>query len=69
MSSSIQLANADFTFSNLTLANPQGLQGGAGFFKITYGWRTVLIQTPKCYTKNGIHKTEKKIYCWCFKFN
>ena len=63
MSSSIQLANADFTFSNLTLANPQGLQGGAYFSKLRMGGEPVLIQTPKCYTKNGIHKTEKKMYC------
>ena len=63
MSNSIQLANADFTFSNLTLANPQGLQGGAYFSKLRVGDEPVLIQTPKCYTKNGIHKTEKKIYC------
>jgi len=63
MSSSIQLANADFTFSNLTLANPQGLQGGAYFSKLRVDGEPVLIQTPKCYTKNGIHKTEKKMYC------
>jgi len=63
MSSSIQLANADFTFSKLTLANPQGLQGGAYFSKLRMGDEPVLIQTPKCYTKNGIHKTEKKMYC------
>ena len=63
MSDSIQLANADFTFSNLTLANPQGLQGGAYFSKLRVGGEPVLIQTPKCYTKNGIHKTEKKMYC------
>jgi len=63
MSNSVQLANTDFTFSNLTLANPQGLQGGAYFSKLRMGDEPVLIQTPKCYTKNGIHKTEKKIYC------
>jgi hypothetical protein len=63
MSNSIQLANADFTFSDLTLANPQGLQGGAYFSKLRVGNEAVLIQTPKCCTKNGIHKTEKKIYC------
>jgi hypothetical protein len=63
MSDSIQLANADFTFSDLTLANPQGLQGGAYFSKLRVGNEAVLIQTPKCCTKNGIHKTEKKIYC------
>jgi len=63
MSNSIQLANTDFTFSKLTLANPQGLQGAAYFSKLRVGEEPVLIQTPKCYTKNGIHKTEKKMYC------
>jgi hypothetical protein len=63
MSNSVQLANTDFTFSNLTLANPQGLQGGTYFSKLRMIDEPVLIQTPKCYTKNGIHKTEKKIYC------
>jgi len=63
MSDSIQLANADFTFSELALANPQGLQGGAYFSKLRVEGEPVLIQTPKCCTKNGIHKTEKKIYC------
>ena len=63
MSNSIQSANEDFPFSNLTLANPQGLQGGAYFSKLRISGESVLIQTPKCSTKNGIHKTEKKIYC------
>ena len=63
MVDSVQLANTDFTFSNLTLANPQGLQGGAYFSKLRMNNEPVLIQTPKCSTKNGIHKTEKKIYC------
>ena len=63
MTESVQIANADFTFSDLTLANPQGLQGGAYFSKLRMDNKPVLIQTPKCSTKNGIHKTEKKIYC------
>ncbi len=63
MADSVQLANKDFTFSDLTLANPQGLQGGAYFSKLRMYDKPVLIQTPKCLTKNGIHKTEKKIYC------
>ena len=63
MSNSVQLPNEEFEFSNLTLANPQGLQGGAYFSKLKLNEQPVLIQTPKCSTKNGIHKTEKKIYC------
>ena len=63
MSNSVQIPNEEFEFSNLTLANPQGLQGGAYFSKLKLNGQPVLIQTPKCSTKNGIHKTEKKIYC------
>ena len=63
MSNSIQLPNEQFDFSSLSLANPQGLQGGAYFSKLKLNGQPVLIQTPKCFTKNGIHKTEKKIYC------
>ena len=53
----------DFPFSDITLANPQGLQGGAYFSRLKLYDDRVPIQTPKCQTKNGIHKTEKKIYC------
>lgn len=63
MSNPLHLTNAEFPFANLSLANPQGLQGGAYFSKIRMNNEPVIIQTPKCLTKNGIHKTEKKIYC------
>ena len=53
----------NFPFSDLTLANPQGLQGGAYFSKLKLFDEKIPIQMPKCLTKNGIHKTEKKIYC------
>lgn len=63
MSNLVHVANAQFQFDSLTLANPHGLQGGAYFSKLRINENPVLIQTPKCLTKNGIHKTEKKIYC------
>ena len=63
MSNSIHQANTQFPFDSLALANPHGLQGGAYFSKLHISGEPVLIQTPKCLTKNGIHKTEKKIYC------
>ena len=63
MSNLVHVANAQFQFDSLTLANPHGLQGGAYFSKLRIDEDPVLIQTPKCLTKNGIHKTEKKIYC------
>ena len=63
MSNSVQLPNEQFDFRSLSLANPQGLQGGAYFSKLKLNGQPFLVQTPKCSTKNGIHKTEKKIYC------
>ena len=61
--SKLILPDKEFPFSKLTLANPQSIQGGAYFSKIRISGEPVVIQTPKCFTKNGIHKTEKKIYC------
>ena len=56
-------ANNSFAFSKVSLATPNGIQGGAYFSKIRVNNAPILIQTPKCTTKNGIHRTEKKIYC------
>ena len=52
-----------FPFDELTLANPQGLQGGAYFSKLKILGTPVTLQTIRCKTKNGIIKTEKKMYC------
>ena len=53
----------DFPFNELSLANPQGLQGGAYLSKIKVFGKKLSLQTPRCTTKNGIVKTDKKIYC------
>ena len=63
---SIQIHSFDknkFPFDDVTLANPQGLQGGAFFSRLKLLGDSITVQTPKCKTKNGIVKTEKKIYC------
>jgi hypothetical protein len=49
-------------FSNIKLRMPKPLQGGTYFSKIENDGKPLLIQTPKCLTKNGIHKTGKKSY-------
>ena len=54
---------SEFPFNDITLANPRGLQGGAYFSKIKLLGNSISLQTPKCKTKNGIIKTDKKIYC------
>ena len=59
----IYKTDAKYDFTKLKLQNPKGIQGGAFFSKLVFDENTVLIQTPKCLTKDGIHKTEKRIYC------
>ncbi len=50
-------------FSSINLKNPKPLQGGTFFAPIYNDSNNILIiQTPKCLTKNGIHKTGKKTY-------
>lgn len=51
------------TDNNITLGNPHGIQGGAYLSKIRNNDEDFLIQLNKCTTKNGIIKTDKKIYC------
>ena len=60
--------NKEFPFNELSLANPSGLQGGSYFSKLKIFDEKVLVQMPKCSTKNGIHRTGKKIYI-DLKFN
>ena len=60
---SVQLLDENFNFDNLVLTSPVGVQGGAYFSKLKYGNERLIIQTPKCKTKNGIKKKSKKSYC------
>ena len=57
------LKKSVFPYDELSLANPHGLQGGAYFSKLRLLGKTISFQTPKSKTKNGIIKTDKKIYC------
>lgn len=54
----------NFPLDEIKLKSPKPLQGGTYYSKlIVNDEKPIFIQTPKCYTKNGIHKTGKKIYC------
>ena len=64
----VHLIGDDFDFSKLSLSAPTGVQGGAYFSKLKYDGDKLIIQIPKCGTKNGIKKTGKKSYC-DLKFN
>ena len=55
--------NAQFEFSNLTMVSPTALSGGVYFIRIlTKDQTPVYIQSPKCTTKQGIIKTNKKMH-------
>ena len=53
----------NYPFDQLKIHSPQAIQGGTYLAKISRDGNPILFQTPKCNTKRGIHKTEKKIYC------
>lgn len=54
--------NDTFNFSNISLAHPVGIQGGAYFTKIEFNKKPLYIQTTKGLTKQGIVKSGKKYY-------
>jgi len=52
-----------FIFEDLTLGFPNNISNGSFFTKIFWKNKPLFIQTPKCYTKQGFIKSNKKIYC------
>lgn len=55
--------NESFDFSNISLAHPIGIQGGAYFTKIEFNKKPLYIQTSKSLTRQGFVKSGKKYYC------
>ena len=55
----------DFNFSLINLANPSIINNSNHICKITHGdtGKNLYIQLPKCTTKNGIVKSNNRIYC------
>ena len=62
MNNSIVSNFNDFNFDGLSLAQPHAIQGGTYFTRLTNASDSLYVQTPKCSTKQGITKTEHKIY-------
>jgi hypothetical protein len=60
---SIFQPNDTFDYSNLSLAHPTGIQGGAYFTKIQMSNKPLYIETPKSLTRQGFVKHGKKYYC------
>uniref|UniRef100_A0A6C0HVN4 Uncharacterized protein n=1 Tax=viral metagenome TaxID=1070528 RepID=A0A6C0HVN4_9ZZZZ len=54
--------NKLFDFSDITLAHPTSIQGGAYFTKILQKNKPLYIEAPKCLTKQGFVKNGKKMY-------
>jgi hypothetical protein len=52
-----------FEFDKLSLAQPNALQGGSYFTKLLNNNNPLRIQLNQCSTKQGIVKTDKKLYC------
>ena len=53
----------DYPFDDITIKTPRALQGGTFCANLEINEGPILIQTPKCKTKAGIHKTAKQLYC------
>jgi len=62
MNSSIITDFDNFDFGDLALAQPHAVQGGTYFTRLTRGGENLYIQTPKCRTKQGVTRTEHKVY-------
>ena len=54
--------NENFNFENITLGQPNAIQGGAYFTKILCNNKSLYIQCPKCVSKQGVIKNGKKMY-------
>ena len=57
----IKYINNEFDFNGLSLAHPNGLQGGSYFTKLTVNNESLYLQTKRCRTKQGIVKTIKNL--------
>ena len=61
--SSQLLPNEDYPFNDIVIKTPKALQGGTYSAQLELNSEPIVIQTPKCKTKKGIHKTSKQVYC------
>ena len=63
MSNYLLETDKKYPFERIKVHTPQPIQGGSYLAKISLNDDPIIFQTPKCSTKRGIHKTDKKIYC------
>ena len=56
--------NSEFDFSQISIISPTSLSGGNYFLRmLTKKQEPLYIQPPKCFTKQGIIHSGKKMYC------
>ena len=53
----------NYPFEEIKIKNLKPLQGGTFLANLELNEEPIVIQTPKCKTKHGIHKTSKTTYC------
>ena len=58
-----ELPNEDYPIDDIIIKTPKAVQGGTYSAQLEMNSKPIIIQTPKCKTKKGIHKTSKQIYC------
>ena len=58
-----ELPNDDYPIDDIIIKTPKAVQGGTYSAQLEMNSKPIIIQTPKCKTKKGIHKTSKQIYC------
>ena len=54
--------NDQFPFDQMSLADPQALQGGSYFSRLSINSSAVVVQLPQCGTKEGVVKTARSKY-------
>ena len=63
MSNIYNFQSQNIPYESISLGIPTGIQGGTYLSKLKIDNSDLKIQTDTCSTKNGIIKTDKKIYC------
>tara|TARA_B100001093_G_scaffold506075_2_gene564393 strand:- start:2749 stop:3897 length:1149 start_codon:yes stop_codon:yes gene_type:complete len=53
----------NYPFDRIKIKTPKAVQGGTYCSNLEIDDGPIIIQTPRCKTKNGIHRTSKQIYC------
>lgn len=62
MANNILSIDDNFDFDKLTLVKPNTIGAGIYFSKLLYNKENLVLQGPKCITKNGLVSTAKKQY-------